>query len=57
VPCSEENEAYRAVATLLRRISTRDLSIISEPNQQIEPAKSAFELRAAVSRGGGDAMT
>jgi hypothetical protein len=23
-------------------ISTRDLSIISEPNQQIEPAKSAF---------------
>jgi hypothetical protein len=32
------------------------LSIISEPNQQIEPTKSALAIRAAVSRGGGDAI-
>jgi hypothetical protein len=31
------------------------LSIISEPNQEIEPAKSAF-IRAAVKRESGDAI-
>jgi hypothetical protein len=31
-------------------------SILSEPNQQIEPAKSAFEPRAAVSHWGGDVI-
>jgi hypothetical protein len=29
---------------------------LRSPNQQIEPAKSAFQLRAAVSHGGGDAI-
>ena len=56
VPCSEENEAYPAVATLLRRY----FDPRSKHHFRTEPADRAvqvrFLLRAAVSRGGGDAI-